>query len=129
MLYKPKDIVSGDFYWFTQFENLKIFVVADCTGHGVPGAFMSMIGNTLLNQIVVERKILRPDLILNELRKEIIKSLKSFYTLNLNTIISPSCTIYSFPSIRAFPFSRAPDHPPNSTRSFQFTVSALINFF
>lgn len=72
----PKDVVSGDFYWFTQFENLKIFVVADCTGHGVPGAFMSMIGNTLLNQIVVERKILRPDLILNELRKEIIKSLK-----------------------------------------------------
>ncbi|MBA4239639.1 MAG: hypothetical protein C0448_02845 [Sphingobacteriaceae bacterium] len=72
----PKDVVSGDFYWFTQADNLKIFVVADCTGHGVPGAFMSMIGNTLLNQIVVERKILRPDLILNELRKEIIKSLK-----------------------------------------------------
>ena len=72
----PKDVVSGDFYWFTQSANLKIFVVADCTGHGVPGAFMSMIGNTLLNQIVVERKILRPDLILNELRKEIIKSLK-----------------------------------------------------
>jgi serine phosphatase RsbU (regulator of sigma subunit) len=72
----PKDVVSGDFYWFTQSDNLKIFVVADCTGHGVPGAFMSMIGNTLLNQIVIERKILRPDLILNELRKEIIKSLK-----------------------------------------------------
>lgn len=72
----PKDVVSGDFYWFTQSANLKIFVVADCTGHGVPGAFMSMIGNTLLNQIVIERKILRPDLILNELRKEIIKSLK-----------------------------------------------------
>lgn len=72
----PKDVVSGDFYWFTQSDHLKIFVVADCTGHGVPGAFMSMIGNTLLNQIVIERKILRPDLILNELRKEIIKSLK-----------------------------------------------------
>lgn len=72
----PKDVVSGDFYWFTQSANLKIFVVADCTGHGVPGAFMSMIGNTLLNQIVIERKILRPDLILNELRNEIIKSLK-----------------------------------------------------
>lgn len=72
----PKDVVSGDFYWFTQHDHLKLFVVADCTGHGVPGAFMSMIGNTLLNHIVIERKIVRPDLILNELRKEIIKSLK-----------------------------------------------------
>lgn len=72
----PKDIVSGDFYWCFTADNLKLFVVADCTGHGVPGAFMSMIGNTLLNNIVAERKILRPDLILNELRKEIIKALK-----------------------------------------------------
>lgn len=72
----PKDVVSGDFYWFAQQDHLKIFVIADCTGHGVPGAFMSMIGNTLLNNIVVERKICRPDLILNELRLEIIKSLK-----------------------------------------------------
>lgn len=72
----PKDVVSGDFYWFAQQDHLKIFVIADCTGHGVPGAFMSMIGNTLLNSIVVERKICRPDLILNELRLEIIKSLK-----------------------------------------------------
>lgn len=72
----PKDVVSGDFYWFSHHDQYKLFVVADCTGHGVPGAFMSMIGNTLLNNIVVERKILRPDLILNELRKEIIKSLK-----------------------------------------------------
>jgi len=101
----PKDVVSGDFYWFTQSDNLKIFVVADCTGHGVPGAFMSMIGNTLLNQIVIERKILRPDLILNELRKEIIKSLKqgedsksrdgmdlSLICLNTNTnLLQVSC--------------------------------------
>lgn len=72
----PKDVVSGDFYWFTTIEGLKIFAVADCTGHGVPGAFMSMIGNTLLNHIVIERKIVRPDLILNELRREIIKALK-----------------------------------------------------
>lgn len=76
ILSMPKDVVSGDFYWFAQHEHLKLFVVADCTGHGVPGAFMSMIGNTLLNNIVVELKIVRPDLILNELRKEIIKALK-----------------------------------------------------
>ncbi|MES2566121.1 MAG: tetratricopeptide repeat protein [Bacteroidota bacterium] len=72
----PKDVVSGDFYWFAQKDHLKLFIIADCTGHGVPGAFMSMIGNILLNNIVNERKIHRPDLILNELRKEIIKSLK-----------------------------------------------------
>ena len=72
----PKDVVSGDFYWFTQHQHLKLFVVADCTGHGVPGALMSMIGNTLLNSIVNERKIVTPNLILNELRKEIISVLK-----------------------------------------------------
>ncbi len=72
----PKDVVSGDFYWFAQHQHLKLFVVADCTGHGVPGAFMSMIGNTLLNNIVIERKIVSPDKILNELRKEIINVLK-----------------------------------------------------
>ncbi len=72
----PKDVVSGDFYWFAQSQHLKLFVVADCTGHGVPGAFMSMIGNTLLNHIVIERKIFSPNIILNELRKEIISVLK-----------------------------------------------------
>lgn len=72
----PKDVVSGDFYWFTQQQHLKLFAVADCTGHGVPGALMSMIGNTLLNSIVNERKIVTPDFILNELRKEIISVLK-----------------------------------------------------
>lgn len=72
----PKDVVSGDFYWFATYQELKLFVVADCTGHGVPGAFMSLIGNTLLNGIVNERKIHSPELILNELRKEVISALK-----------------------------------------------------
>jgi serine phosphatase RsbU (regulator of sigma subunit) len=76
VLSMPKDVVSGDFYWFTENETYKIFVVADCTGHGVPGAFMSMIGTTLLNNIVNERKNYRPDIILNELRKSIITDLK-----------------------------------------------------
>lgn len=72
----PKDVVSGDFYWSAEVNGLRFFVVADCTGHGVPGAFMSMIGNTLLNQIIIERKISKPDEILNQLRKEIILALK-----------------------------------------------------
>ncbi|TAE69415.1 MAG: hypothetical protein EAZ85_13120 [Bacteroidetes bacterium] len=52
LFYQPKDIVSGDFYWFTQIENESFLVVADCTGHGVPGAFMTVIGENLLEQII-----------------------------------------------------------------------------
>jgi serine phosphatase RsbU (regulator of sigma subunit) len=76
IMFKPRDIVSGDFYWFSQKGEESILACVDCTGHGVPGAFMSMIGNTLLNQIVNERDIIQPNLILNELNKEITNALK-----------------------------------------------------
>jgi serine phosphatase RsbU (regulator of sigma subunit) len=76
IMFKPRDIVSGDFYWFSQKGEESILACVDCTGHGVPGAFMSMIGNTLLNQIVNERDIIQPNLILNELNKEITSALK-----------------------------------------------------
>jgi len=76
VLFKPKDIVSGDFYWFTEIDNRLVFVCADCTGHGVPGAFMSMIGSDRLNIIVQERKITNPGLILSELNIAIKRSLK-----------------------------------------------------
>ena len=76
VLFKPKDIVSGDFYWAIQTKNNKvIWAAVDCTGHGVPGAFMSMIGNTLLNEIVIEKGITEPARILNELKMYIIDSL------------------------------------------------------
>jgi serine phosphatase RsbU (regulator of sigma subunit) len=69
VLFRPKDIVSGDFYWFadkiTETGNKKIIVVADCTGHGVSGAFMTMIGNNILNQIVYDQEIIQPNEILN----------------------------------------------------------------
>ncbi len=74
--FKPRDIVSGDFYWFTQQDDKIIIAAVDCTGHGVPGAFMSMVGNTLLNQIVIERGITRPAEILNQLHHEIRTALK-----------------------------------------------------
>ncbi|MCB2194521.1 MAG: tetratricopeptide repeat protein [Bacteroidetes bacterium] len=74
-LFKPKDIVSGDFYWVGQVENKSIIVAADCTGHGVPGAFMSIIGINFLNEIIFDEEIIQPNLILNELRKKIIKTL------------------------------------------------------
>ena len=76
IFFKPKDVVSGDFYWIykDQEENI-FFTVADCTGHGVPGAFMSMIGTSLLNEIVIEKGIKDTDKVLNEMRAQIIKSL------------------------------------------------------
>jgi len=75
ILYKPKDIVSGDFYWETKYENNIIIVAADCTGHGVPGAFMSMLGVTFLNDIVNREGITQPNEILNLMRANVIKSL------------------------------------------------------
>lgn len=76
VLYMPKDVVSGDFYWVEKKNNKVLFAAIDCTGHGVPGAFMSMIGNTLLNEIVNDRGITKPSEILEQLREGIIKALK-----------------------------------------------------
>ncbi len=76
VLFRPKDIVSGDFYWFANVDNKRIVVCADCTGHGVPGAFMSMIGTDKLNHFVKEKKITNPGAILSEMNKGIKKSLK-----------------------------------------------------
>jgi len=75
--FKPKDIVSGDFYWIYHFEkqNRLIVVAADCTGHGVPGAFMSMLGTSFLNEIVSKLDVIQSDVILNLLRENVIKTL------------------------------------------------------
>jgi serine phosphatase RsbU (regulator of sigma subunit) len=75
VVFRPRDIVSGDFYWIGEREGLRFFAVADCTGHGVPGGFMSMLGITLLNEILAEKGILSPAEMLNELRNQIIQSL------------------------------------------------------
>ncbi|MCE3258378.1 MAG: yrrB 5 [Bacteroidetes bacterium] len=76
VLFKPKDIVSGDFYWCSEKNGRKIVAAVDCTGHGVPGAFMSMIGTTFLNEIVNEKGITNPADILGELRNRVKTSLK-----------------------------------------------------
>jgi serine phosphatase RsbU (regulator of sigma subunit) len=76
VLYKPLAIVSGDFYWVSAQSNPQVIISADCTGHGVPGAFMSMLGVTLLNEIINGKHILMPDQIIENLRQGIIKSLK-----------------------------------------------------
>ena len=77
LLYKPKDIVSGDFYWFTQLPSSPssfMFAAADCTGHGVPGAIMSVICYSALNDVVKKEGIHQPDLILNRVREIITGS-------------------------------------------------------
>jgi PAS domain S-box-containing protein len=88
VIYKPKDIVSGDFYWHSCLEaknggnNIAFYAAVDCTGHGVPGAFMSMIGSSLLNEIVNEKKITQPSKILDIMNTEIKAILRQEQTDN-----------------------------------------------
>lgn len=72
LLFKPRDIVSGDFYWAANAGNLSVFAVADCTGHGVPGAFMSLLGLAGLHEIVENREVTEPGMILTQLRDYIV---------------------------------------------------------
>jgi serine phosphatase RsbU (regulator of sigma subunit) len=76
VFFRPRDIVSGDFYWVGEKAGKIILVVADCTGHGVPGAFMSLIGNDMLNKIILDQHQTKPDLILNQLHNEVNAILK-----------------------------------------------------
>jgi len=75
LFFVPREIVSGDFYWYKQVDNKFLITAADCTGHGVPGAFVSLLGMTFLNSIIIEKNITETDKILNELRKMIKDSL------------------------------------------------------
>jgi tetratricopeptide (TPR) repeat protein len=75
IVYFPRDIVSGDYYWITEMNGKIICVTADCTGHGVPGAFMSMLGIAFLNHILIQQDELHTDEILNDLRSHVIASL------------------------------------------------------
>ena len=76
IFFKPKDIVSGDFYWFFKKDQLLYLTAADCTGHGVPGAFMSMLGVTLLNEIITNEKTIQANEVLNRLRLKIKSALQ-----------------------------------------------------
>ncbi len=76
LYFRPRDIVSGDFYWMSDRDGKKLIAAADCTGHGVPGAFMSMIGNAFLNEVVNDRGITRPHEVLDQLRHMVIRSLR-----------------------------------------------------
>ena len=77
VLYKPKDIVSGDFYWSYERDGWWYLAAADCTGHGVPGAFLTMLGTAYLNEIVSTSQLLTPATILDQLRSKMVSELAS----------------------------------------------------
>jgi serine phosphatase RsbU (regulator of sigma subunit) len=101
IFYRPRDVVSGDFYWFYYMQDEQdksksgkaIISAIDCTGHGVPGAFMSMIGDSLMNQIVIDRKVSSAHLILNELHKGILTALQQRETKNRDGMDMALCVI------------------------------------
>ena len=93
VLYIPKDIVSGDFYSFFRNENSATIISADCTGHGVTGAFLSVVGNSLLTQIIRERKIIDPGKVLDLLHEEIINTLNQRNSESTDGMDVSICTI------------------------------------
>jgi len=76
VFFKPKEVIGGDFYWFGESDGKKIFAIIDCTGHGIPGAFVSMMGYNLLNHIILSKRITYPGFILNQLNKLVKESLR-----------------------------------------------------
>ncbi len=82
VIFKPKDVVSGDFYWFKEVDGYVFCAVVDCTGHGVPGAFMSMIGNELLDTIITREKIFNPARILEQMHEGVRFTLQQDKQLN-----------------------------------------------
>jgi serine phosphatase RsbU (regulator of sigma subunit) len=84
VLFRPKDIVSGDFYWMFDNGDFEFIAAVDCTGHGVPGAFMSIIGHNSLNKIVREYGIVKPSAILDQLNNEVVKALLGRHETTVN---------------------------------------------
>jgi len=111
ILYRPRDIVSGDFYWFahkdaTQDEPEKIILaVGDCTGHGVPGAFMSMIADALLNQVVHDDEIHTPELMLKEMNDKVYRNLNQYQSKNRDGMELSICLI--LPTLQKMRYSGA----------------------
>lgn len=93
VIYRPKDVVSGDFYWVNEIEGSKYIAVVDCTGHGVPGAFMSMIGISLLDEILIAKKITNPKDVLEKLHQSINIALNQSKTNNSDGMDLSLCKI------------------------------------
>lgn len=109
ILFKPRDIVSGDFYWFYKIDDHRsVVAIADCTGHGVPGALMSIAGNAYLNQIVKFQCIYSPDQILNELHKNIKEGLNQDETENKDGMDITICFLDTKKGILEFAGAKNP---------------------
>jgi serine phosphatase RsbU (regulator of sigma subunit) len=113
ILFRPKDIVSGDFYWLTEKEladgsSRIVVAVVDCTGHGVPGAFMSMVADALLNQIVKLQGITSPDQVLTELHFGVTRTLRQDETDNRDGMDIALCTIDPKNKILEFSGAKSP---------------------
>ncbi len=93
LFYKPKDVVSGDFYYVQKIDNRIYFAVADCTGHGVPGGFITMLGITYLDEIVQGKEIDQPNIVLNKLREKIKAAFTSFGSDNRNGLDIALCVL------------------------------------
>lgn len=93
MFLQPKDVVSGDFYWYEKIDDKLIIAAVDCTGHGVPSAFMSLIGVSLLEQIVVAEREHNPEKILTKLHHGIVKSLQQEHSENKDGMDAAICTL------------------------------------
>lgn len=96
LFYKPKDIVSGDFYWFTQIGDISYLTIADCTGHGVPGAFMTIIGISLLEQIINKEQIFSPSQILEELDRRLPSILQTQGIANQDIVDGMEISLLKF---------------------------------
>ena len=128
IFYQPKDIVSGDFYWLHETEDTIIVSVLDCTGHGVPGAFMTVLANTILNQLALENKMTSPNVVLTLMDAHIREALRQKNTENPNNdgLDMAICFIdrhtlkveYSGAQMPAYYFSRNELHQLNADRYF-----------
>jgi serine phosphatase RsbU (regulator of sigma subunit) len=125
VLYKPKDLVSGDFYWVHHGTSYDVVALGDCTGHGVPGAFMSLVGLALLNQIVVEEHRVSPAEILTSLNKGLIKALAKEYNDNNDGMDIAVCVIERGENEKTLRFSGAsmPVHIFDKNKQELFSLS------
>ena len=108
IFYRPRDIVSGDFYWFYEKDDKLIIAAVDCTGHGVPGAFMSLVASNLLHNIVVHKDITEPDKILSKLHRATYSYLKQGQTRNQDGMDISLCHIDKKGKILSFAGAKNP---------------------
>ncbi|AFM02627.1 serine phosphatase RsbU, regulator of sigma subunit [Bernardetia litoralis DSM 6794] len=108
VFFKPRDIVSGDFYWISEVENKIIIAAVDCTGHGVPGAFVSVIGNNLLSEIIESQRILSPAKILDTLNENVRRHLNQDQTNNRDGMDMSICVIDKTTKVLTFAGAKNP---------------------